>query len=56
MELYEDGFATKEKQVIVLENQGLSKEQIAEKTGYSLEKVNEIINSKVNMDKNNLNE
>lgn len=54
MELYEDGFIDKDKQIKILYEKGKNVKEIAEEVGVTIERINEVI--KNNEDKNNLNE
>jgi orotate phosphoribosyltransferase-like protein len=56
MNLFEDGFKTKEDQIVILNRQGLSVEQIAEKANVSKDKVTSILSSNQNQSKNKINE
>jgi hypothetical protein len=56
MNLFEDGFKTKEDQIVILNRQGLSVLQIAEKANVSKDKVTSILSSNQNQSKNKINE
>ena len=57
MNLFEDGFNTKEDQILILNKQGLSVNQIAERANVSEDKVTSVINSNnQNNSKNKINE